>query len=640
MPNTLYDPPENITEMYFPNSRNSNNSQTQQTQIPTRDESEEAQKIRAWLYKSEFDENGRVTHCNAYSATPMKQANKDDDTDTPYAPNNVSSVHNNNPSNSGNKKDLVEGLNELKSVIGLDEVKLFIHDMIDYIEMNEERKEIGQTTKPQTLHSIFKGPPGTGKTTMARIMGKIMRGLGVLEKGHFIEVAREDLVVDHVGGTAKKTKEVLQKALGGILFIDEVYSLNRGGSNDFGKEAIDTIVKFMEDNSNKLIVIIAGYTKETDEFLKANSGLKSRFPNVIEFPDYTPEQLLLIAKDMIKKNDFKVDAEACKGLLEVLRNKQVPGRGDTGNGRLVRNLIEEAIRKQSKRLKAMPNKTRNDYFELIAEDFGYVKEKVFDLEKELEEIIGNDEIKDFIRNLYADVQIREQRRAFGLPVNEQSLHTILKGNPGTGKTTIARIMGRMLKELGVIKSGHVVEVTREDLVGGYVGHTAGKTKEKVLEALGGVLFIDEVYSLDRGGENDFGKEAIDTLVKQMEEHYENLVVIIAGYEHETNKFLKTNSGLKSRFPNVFTMKDYTAPEMARIAIKLANKQGYAIPKESYMNLLIELNKGVGKRDEGNGRFARNVVSKAILNQSKRLQARIGMLEKKDLILLTAEDFIF
>ena len=393
----------------------------------------------------------------------------------------------------------------------------------------------------------------------------------------------------------------------------------------------------MEDYKNDLIVIIAGYTNETKDFLKANSGLKSRFANEIAFPDYTPEELLEISKQIIKNQDCKISIKTERILLELLRRKQVNGR-NSGNARMARNIVQAAVRKQSIRLKGMKNKVKEDYFTLTPDDFGYVAENSFNLEAELNQIVGNEEIKEFILTLQSEVKIRKMRKEQGLPTDEQALHMILKGNPGTGKTTIARIMGKMLKELGVIKSGHVVEVTREDLVASYVGQTAPKTKEKIQEALGGILFIDEVYSLNRGGENDFGYEAIDTLVKQMEEHYENLIVIIAGYEEETNAFLATNSGLKSRFPYQFILKDYSPIEMAEIAIKVANKLGYIVPKESYKPLLIALTSVEDSRHNGNGRFARTVIEKARLNQSKRLISLERSLEKVDLQILKPEDF--
>jgi stage V sporulation protein K len=635
-------------------------------ELPDRTENEKTdQQIEAakeWLYKTEFDDQGNILHCNAYSSSVFLQktneTKEDDDDNLLYeltmkelqkkeceTMEHYSAVQYSAPSqvngNQDKRKDLEEGLRELKEIVGLQPVKEFVYELKDMIELNRERQKVGQYVGKQNLHMIFQGNPGTGKTTVARIIGKIMRGLQVIDKGHFIEVSREDLVADYIGGSAKKTREVLTQALGGVLFIDEAYSLASGGPNDFGKEAIHTLVKFIEDHNDELIVILAGYTNEMNELLKINPGLKSRFPNVIEFPDYKPEELLEIAKRMLKKKNFKLNEKAENALLEVLTKKQIGGRMDNGNGRLVRNVVQEAIRKQSKRLKSIPSKSQDDYFYLLPQDFGYEEETTFNLEEELNKVVGNKEIKDFVRALQAQVQIHKMRQKQGLPTKSHAYHMIFKGNPGTGKTTIARIMGKMLKELGVVKSGHVVEVTREDLVAGYVGQSAPKTKEKIKEALGGILFIDEAYSLNRGGENDFGKEVIDTLVKYMEEYRDNLIVIIAGYEKEMDDFLKANSGLKSRFPYQFTFKDYTLAEMIELAHLMAREQGYIIPDNCYPDLLHALLKGVGKKEDGNGRFVRNVLEKAQMKLSYRVTAEKGVhATREDLQTFAPEDFHF
>lgn len=625
---------------------NSNSSQTSASVEQHTVESPGIIATRNEIYKTEFDENGRAV--KGYG-TIYPQSNDNEymrsirEGDKMVFTSHGSSQYSMIPKTNMHEIDFREGMKELNEIIGLGPVKKFVEELVSFVEIGKERERVGQNTPTQSLHTIFTGNPGTGKTTVARIFGKIMRGLNVIKGGQFVEVTREDLVEEHIGGTAPKTRQVLESALGGVLFIDEVYALMQSNRDDFGREAISTIVKFMEDHTNELIVIIAGYTKETNEFLKANSGLKSRFPNTIEFPDYTPNELFQITKGMVQKQDFRLTPTTEKAVLEILTKKQINGRNDTGNGRLARNLLQSAVRKQSQRLKEMKVKTVNDYYLLLPSDFDYKTDIEFDLEGELAKVIGNEEIKQFVRNLQAEMVIREQRKKHGLTNNQQSLHMIFKGNPGTGKTTIARIMGRMLKELGVVKSGHLVEVTREDLVAGYVGQTEQKTRDKIQEALGGILFIDEVYSLNGGGENDFGQQAINVLVKQMEEHYENLIVIIAGYEDETNEFLQTNSGLKSRFPYQFTFKDYTVIEMAQIAIMLARKEGYILPKDCYKDLLLTLQQGVGRRDSGNGRFARNVIDKARLNLSTRLTKAVSnhiTLTKENLQTFKPEDFCY
>jgi len=188
---------------------------------------------------------------------------------------------------------------ELSSLVGMDEMKKMIKEIYAWIYVNKKREEHGLKAGKQALHMMFKGNPGTGKTTVARLIGKLFQKMNVLSKGHLIEAERADLVGEYIGHTAQKTRDLVKKALGGILFIDEAYSLGRGGEKDFGKEAIDTLVKHMEDKQHEFILILAGYSREMDFFLSLNPGLHSRFPLVVDFPDYSTDQLMEIGKRML-----------------------------------------------------------------------------------------------------------------------------------------------------------------------------------------------------------------------------------------------------------------------------------------------------------------------------------------------------
>ncbi|MGB9779368.1 stage V sporulation protein K [Caldanaerobacter sp.] len=251
-----------------------------------------------------------------------------------------------------------EALKELNSLIGLQKVKEIIYEIYAFSQLQTKRKKEGLATDPVVLHMIFKGNPGTGKTTVARILGKLLRGIGVLEKGHVVEVERADLVGEYIGHTAHRVRENVKKALGGILFVDEAYSLARGGEKDFGKEAIDTLVKEMEDNRNKFVLILAGYKYEMEYFLNTNPGLRSRFPIQIDFPDYTIEELLQIAEVMVKNRQYKLTESAKKKLMKILIKNDASR--EMGNARMVRNLIEKAIRKQAVRVLNKVNITKED----------------------------------------------------------------------------------------------------------------------------------------------------------------------------------------------------------------------------------------------------------------------------------------
>lgn len=260
-------------------------------------------------------------------------------------------------------------LQELQGLVGLTEVKKLVSEISAFTQIQKRRERAKLCTEPLVLHTIFKGNPGTGKTTVARIMGKLFKSIGVLSRGHLVEVERADLVGEYIGHTAHKTREQLKRALGGILFIDEAYSLARGGEKDFGKESIDVLVKAMEDQKDNLVLILAGYKQEMEWFLRSNPGLYSRFPIHITFPDYTVEELLQIGSLMLKKRQYRLHHEAERVLRKILEEKIRLGNENEGNARLVRNLIEKAIRKQAVRLVKRPHLTREELMIIRPEDF-------------------------------------------------------------------------------------------------------------------------------------------------------------------------------------------------------------------------------------------------------------------------------
>ncbi|HHX51693.1 MAG TPA: AAA family ATPase [Clostridia bacterium] len=247
-------------------------------------------------------------------------------------------------------QNLEKAMGELDQLIGLTEAKRLIREAVAFTEIQRVRARENLLSESLSLHMIFKGHPGTGKTTVARIAGKVFKELGVLSKGHLIEVERADLVGEYIGHTARKTREHLKRALGGILFIDEAYSLARGGERDFGREAIDCLVKGMEDHREEFILILAGYRDEMELFIRSNPGLRSRFPIILDFPDYSLEELINIARLMLSQKQYRLTVDAEVKLEKMLRKSIFSGYNRSGNARLARNIIENAIRRQAYRL--------------------------------------------------------------------------------------------------------------------------------------------------------------------------------------------------------------------------------------------------------------------------------------------------
>lgn len=272
--------------------------------------------------------------------------------------------------NASAPSELAALFDELENLIGLQEAKKTMYEIYALIKINKEREKHQLKIEKQVFHMVFKGNPGTGKTTVARLFGKMFREMGILSKGHLIEVERADLVGEFIGHTAQKTRELVKKALGGILFIDEAYSLARGGEKDFGKEAVDCLTKALEDSNKDFICIIAGYNDEMEQFLELNPGLPSRFPVHINFADYSVEELLEIANLMTREKDFELTREAKEKIRRQLTGiVNDPFQRNFSNARFVRNCIEKAIRVQAVRLMKSNEFTREELRRLRAEDF-------------------------------------------------------------------------------------------------------------------------------------------------------------------------------------------------------------------------------------------------------------------------------
>lgn len=527
-------------------------------------------------------------------------------------------------------------LSELHSMIGLSEVKTKIQQLYEYLKYIKERKKAGFLTRDEySLNMVLLGNPGTGKTTLARLLAKIYHELGILPGEEVIETNRSQLVGSFVGQTEENVRMIVEKAVGGVLFIDEAYSLKRDGQsgNDYGQTAIDTLVSLMtsKEFGGKFSVILAGYPEEMRRFLDSNPGLSSRFPasNIIELPDYTTEELIKIGEKIALENDFLITEEGKKELAYLIEQERIDD--SFGNARTVQNLIMEAIFRKgnrpldSNRLLAFSVLDKEDFVKQTS-----TKPKTSPMER-LKQLIGLKEVKEAVETYISFVRMQNYRREQNLPHVPIQLHSIFTGNPGTGKTTVAKIYAELLKECGMLKRGHLVVAGRADLIAGYVGQTAIKTKKKIREALGGVLFIDEAYSLFRGTQNDFGSEAVDTLVEEMTKHGENLVVILAGYPKEMEHLLESNPGLKSRFKKFFHFPDYNVEEIIAIMGLFAERYSYQLDEKAIEFLKEELTEHPPK---GNGRFAENIIHEAIQQQALRLAKENRM---DNMSLITLED---
>jgi S1-C subfamily serine protease/AAA+ superfamily predicted ATPase len=489
----------------------------------------------------------------------------------------------------------------------------------------------------------------------------------VLRKGHVVEVQRADLVAGYIGQTAMKTLDKCKEALDGILFVDEAYSL-AGEGKDFGHEAIATLVKFMEDNRDRIMVIAAGYPNEMRRFIATNPGMASRFNRTIEFPAYEPKELAAILRLMARRQHAE--------LPDVLEQSLVPWiesqwRSEGwGNAREMRNLLDKACEAQSLRVAADPTA---DISRVEMVDFESVgvplvrthvpppapppvptlptqapvvvqhalvpsspdqsapragrrlkveatipPERMLDQALDrLEEMVGLEPVKEEVNKLMSALEVERLRREQGLGIAPISRHMVFTGPPGVGKTEVARALGDIYRSLNVLRKGHLVETDRSGLVASYIGQTAPKTLDKCREALDGILFIDEAYALARPGDN-FGQEAIDTLLKFMEDNRDRIVVIVAGYPNEMQRFINSNPGLSSRFTKTIEFPPYAANELAAILRVMAKRQNFVLPDDLESNLGPWIKLGMRNKSWGQAREMRTLLERAREAQATRI----------------------
>ena len=534
-------------------------------------------------------------------------------------PNNKS-VLNKKELTKNTEKPTKSGLERLDDLVGLVNVKDEIKKITNYLKIQKMREQENLPTTSMSYHLVFTGNPGTGKTTVARIIAQIYKELGVLSKGQLIETDRSGLVSGYVGQTAIKTHDMIERAKGGVLFIDEAYSLSGSGDTDYGQEAIDTLIKGMEDYRNDLVVIVAGYNDQMRHFIDSNPGLESRFNRFIDFPDYTGQEMLEIFLKHAERDKYTVDNEVKDALLDYYNELYEKRTEDFSNGRLVRNHYEKVISNQASRLASIDVVNKPMLTEIAVEDLGIELEDKQSLDAvmaELNALIGLTSVKDNINDMINLIKVQQARKEKGLATPSINMHLVFTGNPGTGKTTVARLIGKIYKALGLLSKGQMIETDRSGLVAGYVGQTAIKTKDVIKQAEGGVLFIDEAYTLASGGNNDFGQEAIDTLLKAMEDKRSNMVVIVAGYPDLMRKFINSNPGLESRFNQYIDFPDYNTDEMTELFLKLCSDNQYSLEDEALVFLRETIEK-YHPADIGNGRGIRNIFEKAMVEQANRL----------------------
>ena len=540
--------------------------------------------------------------------------------------------------------DISDCLAKLDGLVGLTAVKKEVSNLASFLNLQIKR---GETNTFQGKHYVFTGNPGTGKTTVARIMADVFKTLGIVAKGQLVEADRSKLVAGFSGQTAIKTNQLVDQAMGGVLFIDEAYTLKSGDGDTFGSEAIDTLLKRLEDDRGKFICIVAGYTDQMHDFIDSNPGLKSRFTQTIHFDDYTPDELTEIFLNMAKGKNFNVDEETRAAIHRQFEQLYLRRDKNFGNAREARRVFDEAVERQSQRLVKLmndPGFQESDMFSLTTEDLPMAQSEAArpldEVLNELDEFVGMRSVKNSIRRLAVQSMFMKQRAAMGAgKVQQMAMNFILTGNPGTGKTSIARKMGEILQSMDILPTSRVLEVSRATLVGKYMGETPKIVNNMCDKAIGGILFIDEAYTLSEGSDQ-YGKEAIDTLMKRMEDDRGKFVVIAAGYKDKMEIFLQINPGLASRFTHKLHIDDYNEDELLAIYKQMAQKEQYVLSQTAEFKALDTIYRMVLAKDEswGNAREMRNLLDSTIQKLSMRVsQMPSDQVTKETYQLILPED---
>ncbi|NCA72573.1 MAG: AAA family ATPase, partial [Sphingobacteriia bacterium] len=502
-------------------------------------------------------------------------------------------------------------------------------------------------------HYLFTGNPGTGKTTVARIMGAMLYELGLLNKGHIHELKVHELIGQYVGDAENRMREALRYAQDGVLFIDEAHQLV-AARHSLGPSALHVLIKEMEERRRHLCVILAGYPSDLEPLLAADPGLLSRCQEIV-FDDYKPIELHEIAIRMLGMRQMRLSAAASEQLRRLLAYLYANRGPDFGNARTVRNLIErEILPMQARRLHADSGIAQGDVrlFAIEAEDVpgrpgfdpaqwedavsGRGTTDISRVLIKLDRLVGLTPVKTTLRELADTLAVQQRRGKVALTPG----HYVFSGNPGTGKTTVARIMGEVMRAFGLLARGHVVEVKREDLVGRYQGEAEANMKERIESALDGLLFVDEAYQLAADEHDIYGRRALETLLASMENQRNRLCVILAGYPDAMRRLLSTNPGFRRRISQIIEFPDFSTEELLAIALDQLARQEYRITEEATAALAGHLegwNVRRGRADFGNAGDVRNLVGTILKHQAGRLRPRIDELTDEELGLIDEAD---
>lgn len=544
---------------------------------------------------------------------------------------------------------------EFDNLVGLHNLKQSLRDFISYLEFVKERKAKGiETNENISANCIFLGNPGTGKTTVARILGRFFKAIGLLKNGHVVEVDRASLIGEYIGETAQKTEKVINQALGGILFIDEAYSLKRDkNSNDFGQEAIDIILKRMEDYKDKFFVIAAGYPELMEKFINSNPGLKSRFTHHFYFDDYNSSELAEIFKIFSEKEKYSFNEDAEKFLIEKLDSLIDNTDGSFGNARFVRNLFSETKIELSKRYYLLEDEEKDFYSlnTILISDIqsawlninnrnnSVVKsnEKIDRYVNEINNLVGLSSVKTTFNRIIASIKVDKLKSEKSISSVHKTYNSIFIAEPGSGTSTVARLFAKSLFASNKLSKGQLIEID-SSLFSGLSKLDAYLTMDELFKKLSGNVILVNDVTASLQCLKHFSDSLLQYFLKKLYLMNDEVTAILSGTREEIEIIIESFPVLESQFPNKFEFEPYTNRQLLEIALSICQKKNYQLDEGAWQQLLElidEMRQGKN-RNFYNARSIKELLNRAISIQEDRILS-MPNIQSGDLMTITYDD---
>lgn len=544
---------------------------------------------------------------------------------------------------------------EFDNLVGLHNLKQSLRDFISYLEFVKERKAKGiETNENISANCIFLGNPGTGKTTVARILGRFFKAIGLLKNGHVVEVDRASLIGEYIGETAQKTEKVINQALGGILFIDEAYSLKRDkNSNDFGQEAIDIILKRMEDYKDKFFVIAAGYPELMEKFINSNPGLKSRFTHHFYFDDYNSSELAEIFKIFSEKEKYSFNEDAEKFLIEKLDSLIDNTDGSFGNARFVRNLFSETKIELSKRYHLLEDEEKDFYSlnTILISDIqsawlninnrnnSVVKsnEKIDRYVNEINNLVGLSSVKTTFNRIIASIKVDKLKSEKSISSVHKTYNSIFIAEPGSGTSTVARLFAKSLFASNKLSKGQLIEID-SSLFSGLSKLDAYLTMDELFKKLSGNVILVNDVTASLQCLKHFSDSLLQYFLKKLYLMNDEVTAILSGTREEIEIIIESFPVLESQFPNKFEFEPYTNRQLLEIALSICQKKNYQLDEGAWQQLLElidEMRQGKN-RNFYNARSIKELLNRAISIQEDRILS-MPNIQSSDLMTITYDD---